>query len=75
MSKLKSSLFYDLKHHLQQLGRGSAVRIFSKTISQVISDKDICRTALATLGLLKTSIEGTFLPFLSDVVRLQIDQT
>ena len=33
----KDSLFYDLNPHLQPLGRGGAVKIFSQTISQSVS--------------------------------------
>ena len=47
--KLQYSLFYDWKHHLQPLGRGSAVKMFSQTISQLInkliSDETVCRAA------------------------------
>ena len=53
LKKLWHSLFYDWKHHLEPLGRGGAVKIFSQsTLNESISNKAVCRKALATPGLL-----------------------
>ena len=55
-TKLQSSLFNDWKHHFQLLGRGSAINIFLQTMTYWMTywnnDKAVCRTALATPGLL-----------------------
>ena len=45
---------YDWKHHLQPLGRGSALNIFPQRITYLINHKGVCRTAPATPGLLIT---------------------
>ena len=45
LKKLQHSLFYDRKHHLQPLGHGGAVKIFSQIIADLINNKSVCRAA------------------------------
>ena len=62
---MQHSLFHDGKHHLQPLMCGGAVKIFPQTMSQsvteLISDKAVCRTGPATPGLLKKYVTFIFL--------------
>ena len=56
MSFKIKNLFYDWKHHFKPLGRGGAVKIFSQTMSHLMNDKAVYRTAPATPGLLITAL-------------------